>query len=102
MVGQRPVQQIVALLPDARRERLVHVDDVAARVGDGNQVRDRIERVLQLPTRPHHVVEQLHVLDGARELTPELVGAIEQIELAARLDAHAFEDDCAEGAAGAA
>ena len=30
MVGERPVQQLVALLPDARRERLVHVDDVAA------------------------------------------------------------------------
>ena len=33
--------------------------------------------------RPHHVVEQLHVLDGVRQLPPELVGAIEQIELAA-------------------
>ena len=46
------------------------------------------------------VVEQLHVLDRARELAAELVGAIEQVELAAGLDAHAFEDDRAERAAG--
>ena len=56
----------------------------------------------QLPARPHDVVEQLHVLDGARELAAELVGAIEQIELAAGLDAHAVEDDRAERAAAAA
>ena len=71
-------------------------------IGDGDQVRDRVERVLQLAPRSHHVVEQLHVLDGARELASELVGAIEQVELAAGLDAHAFEDDRAERAAAAA
>ena len=36
------------------------------------------------------------------ELAAELVGAIEQVELAAGLDAHAFEDDRAERAAAAA
>ena len=36
------------------------------------------------------------------ELASELVGAIEQVQLAARLDAHAFEDDGAERAAAAA
>ena len=65
-------------------------------------MRDRVERVLELAPRPHHVVEQLHVLDRARELAAELVGAIEQVELAAGLDAHAFEDDRAERAAAAA
>ena len=69
------------------------------RSDDGDQVRDRVERVLQLAPRSHHVVEQLHVLDGARQLTAELVGAIEQVELAARLDADAVEDDRAERAA---
>ncbi len=46
--------------------------------------------------RPHHVVEQLHVFDGVRELTPQLVGAIQQIELAAGFHAHAVEHDRAE------
>ena len=68
-------------------------------IGDDDQVRDRVERVLELAARPHDVVEQLHVLDGARELAPELVGAVEQVELAAGLDAHAFEHDRAERAA---
>ena len=63
---------------------------------------DRVERVLELAPRSHHVVEQLHVLDGARELAAELVGAIEQVELAAGLDPHALEDDRAERAAAAA
>ena len=40
-----------------------------------------------------HIVEQLHVLDRARQLPAELVGAIEQIELAAGFDPHTFEDD---------
>ena len=39
---------------------------------------------------------------GARQLASELVGAIEQVELAAGLDAHAVEDDRAERAAAAA
>jgi len=56
----------LAAAVDAGRERLVHVDDVAAHVGDGDQMRDRVERVLELPPRPHHVVEQLQVLDRAR------------------------------------
>src|SRR2546426_7238224 len=36
-----------ARLADARRERLVHVNDVAAHVGDGDQMRDRVEGILE-------------------------------------------------------
>ena len=61
-------------------------------------MRDQIERVLELAPRSHHVIEQLHVLDRARELPPELVRTIEEVELSARLDADAFEHDRAERA----
>ncbi|PYQ80688.1 MAG: hypothetical protein DMG03_21910 [Acidobacteria bacterium] len=64
--------------------------------------RERIERVFQLPPRPDHVVEQLHVLDRARELPSQLVGAVEQIQLAARLHPYAFEHDRAQRPAASA
>jgi hypothetical protein len=93
VVGERAVEQLLALVADARGERLVHVHDMAQRVGHRHQVRDGIERVFQLPARPHDVVHQLHVLDGARELPAQLVGPIQQVELAARFDPDALEDD---------
>ena len=40
-------------------------------------MRDRIEGVLELAPRSLHLFEQLHVLDGARQLASERVGAIE-------------------------
>ena len=102
VLGERPLDQLIARGADAGRERKVRVDDPAAAIGHCDEVGDRVERVLQLAARSHHVGKQLHVLDGARQLTPELVGAIEQRELAARLDADALEHNRAEGAACAA
>ena len=63
---------------------------------------NRIEGVLELPARPHHVFEELHVLDRARKLSPELVGAIEQVDLAPCLDPNTFEHDRAQGTPAAA
>src|SRR6266566_9400024 len=101
-LGEGAFHEILTRPPQASGEGLVDVHQPAAGVRDGDQVRDRIERVFKLLTRPHDGIEQLHRLDGAGQLSPELVGAIEQIELAARFDSYAFEDDRAERAAIAA
>ena len=99
---ERPIEQLLARASDARGEGVVDVDDPAEPIEHRDQVRDRVERVLELALRPHDVVEQLQVFDGVGQLASELVGAVEQIELAARLDAHAFEHDRPERAAAAA
>ena len=72
------------------------------RSDDHHEMPDRVERVFELEPRPHDLVQQLQRLDGARQLAAELVGAVEQVELAAGFDPHAFEDDRAEGAAASA
>src|SRR5258708_4100787 len=64
--------------------------------------RSASRRVWGVSARARDSVDKLHVLDRARELTSELVGLIEQIALAARLDAYTFEDDRAERASAAA
>ncbi len=46
-----------------------------------------------------HLVEQLEVFDRVRHLPSELVGAIQEVQLAADIDPHAVEDDGAERAA---
>ena len=92
-LDERLVEQLIARQPQPAGKRLVGVHDPPPPIGDHHHVRDRIERVFQLSPRPQHIVEQLHVLDGVRELTAELVGPIEKVELAARLHAHAVEDD---------
>ena len=96
MAGERLVNQFFARSADACGERLIDVRQVTAAIGDRDQMCNRIERVLQLAARPDEVVEQLHVLNRAGELAAELVGAIEQVQLAARLDPDALEHDRAE------
>ena len=67
---ERAVEQLLAGAADAGRERVIDVHDPAAAIPDRHQMGDRIERILQLPPRPDHVVEQLHVFDRARQLRP--------------------------------
>ena len=67
--------------------------DAPAAVRHGDEIRDRVERVLELAPRANHVIEQLHVLDRARELTSELFGAGKQGQLAARLEPHRVAHD---------
>src|SRR5207249_4779115 len=84
------------------RERLVHVHNPAAAIEDGDQVRNRVERVLELPARSHRIVDQLQVFDSVRQLAADFVGAIEQVELAAGLEPDPLEHERAERAAAAA
>ena len=89
-VAERKIDEVFARAADAGRKRLVHVHDVPASIEHRNQVRDRIERVLELAPRAHHVVDQLQILDGMRELAADFVGAVEQIELTAGVEADTF------------
>jgi hypothetical protein len=91
--GKRPVDDLVARETQAIGKGFVGVDNRAALIAHDDQVCDRVESVLQLAPRADHVVEQLQVLDHTRELSAQLVGPIQQVELAARFDAHAVEDD---------
>ena len=103
VVGQRPVEQLVARLPDARR-RTPRWRGRSGRADRTTTTRCAIESKVFSSSRRDRITSSSScmVSIGARELPPELVGAVEQIELAAGLDAHAFEDDRAEGAPAAA
>ena len=54
--------------PDARRERLVGLDDAQLLVHDGDEIDERVEGVLQQAALAQDVVQQLDVLDADRQL----------------------------------
>ncbi len=97
---ERPLEQLVTREADAAGKRVVDVGDSPAAIPDGHQMRNRVEGVLELAPRPHQVVQELQVLHGARELTAELIGAIEHRQLAAGLDADALDERASRAPAG--
>ena len=85
-----------------RGKGVIGAHDPAAQVIDDDHMRDRVERIFELAARPLDVLEELHVLDCARQLAAELVRAIEQRQLAPGFDPHTVEHDRAERPARAA
>ena len=97
---ERPFEQLVTREADAAGKRVVDVCDSPATIPDGHQMRNRVEGVLELAPRPHQVVQELQVLHGARQLTAELIGAIEHRQLATGLDADALDERASRAPAG--
>ena len=64
---------------DARRERVVGLDDAELVVHDDDEIDERVERVLEQAPLPQDVVEQLDVLDPDRELARELARELEEL-----------------------
>src|SRR6185369_297233 len=77
-LGKRVADERIARAAQTPRERIVHLDDLAGEVRDGNEMPDRVVRVLELPARTQHVLEQLRGFDGIRELAAQFVRAVEQ------------------------
>ena len=72
---------------------------MAVAIGDGHQIHQRVERVVQLAPRAEHRVEQQHVFYGARQLPAHFRRTVEQLELATRLEAHVVNHQGPERAA---
>ena len=86
-IGDRPIDELLARHADALEERHVHGDEQAVLVGDGHEIGERVERVLELAAGAQHRVEQQDIFNRGGELPSHLVGALEQVDLRARLDA---------------
>ena len=78
-LAQRPPHDVGALQPDARRERLVGLDDAQLLVHDGDEIDERVERVFEQAPLPQDVVEQLDVLDADRQLARQLARELEEL-----------------------
>ena len=83
---------------DPLGEGAVDVREPELPVADRDEIRDRVEGVLQLPPRVDDVLQELHVLDGTREVTAELTGGQGDILGAPAVRTHAFEHDRSERA----
>ena len=85
-IGERAIDQLVPRLAAALEKRAVDVDEPAVLVGDRHEIRERVERVLELSPRSQHGVEQQDVLDGAGQLAAHFVGALEQLHRRSRVE----------------
>ncbi len=83
-LGQRPPHDVGPLQPHARRERLVGLDDAEVLVHDGDEVDQRVERVLQQAPLAQDVVQQLDVLDPDRQLPSQLARELEELGIVER------------------
>src|SRR5262245_30358193 len=72
-VADPTIDELLARHADALEEREVHVDEAAVLVARGDEIRERVERVLELAARAQYGVEQQNVLDRRRQLPPHLV-----------------------------
>ena len=65
------------------------MNHAAVAIADQHEVGQRIEGVVELAPRLQHVFEQQHVLNRRRKLAAHFVGALQQLDLAARIEPHA-------------
>ena len=72
----RPTRAANASLVWTMRQLVVH---------DGDEIDERVERVLEQPPLPQDVVEQLDVLDPDRQLPRQLVGELEELAVVDRV-----------------
>ena len=101
-VGERPIEQLDARLPESQRESVVHLDDSQRSIGDGDEIDERIEGVLEDAPLPEHFLEQLHVLDADRELPSEIGRELEVLLRRKRRPRSALDDERAQRAPPAA
>ena len=84
--------------PSRIAKRIVHLDDPQRAVRDGDEIDERVERVLEEAPLPQHFLEELHVLDADRELPPEIGRELEVLLRRERRARGALDDERAERA----
>ena len=83
-LAQRPPHDVGPLQPDARRERVVGLDDAELAVHDGDEIDERVEGVFEQAALAEDVVEQLDVLDADRQLPRQLARELEEFGVVER------------------
>src|SRR5690349_14490552 len=78
-------------------ERVVHLHDPGAVVGDDDEIDERVERVFEQASLLDDLLEELNVLERERELSAEVVDRVDEL-LIVEIPGVALQDDRAERA----